>query len=294
MSSLARSWRPNVLLRLLLLYAIGILVALIFLLPIFWLVSSSLKTRLMILSETGINLIPPIPWQWQNYRDAWTVMPFTIYLRNTIVIAVASLAGTLLTGSMVAYGFGRLRFPGRNILFAVLLSTLMLPSQVTIIPTFLLFHRLGWVNTFWPLIVPSWVGGGAFYVFLMRQYMTTIPLELDDAAKVDGCSPIGIYRHIILPNLGPALATASIFTFVGHWNELFGALIYLIDEQLWTLPRAMLTFRQSFADPQGIYKEYHLEWLAAMAVLTMLPPLLFFLAFQRYFVRGAVLTGIKG
>ena len=270
------------------------MIALIFLLPMFWLLSTSLKTRTQIMTEPRFKPIPPRPWQWRNFSDAWTKMPFTLYLRNTVFVTGASVVGTLLTGSMVAYGFGRLRFAGRNVLFALLLSTMMLPGQVTVIPQYLLFFNLGWVNTFMPLIVGSWLGGGAFYVFLMRQFISTIPSELDDAARVDGCSPLGIYWRIILPNMGPAVATTAIFTFVSHWNNLFGALVYLVDQDLWTLARAMVQFRDSFADPTDIYADYHLEWLAAMAILTLLPVLLFYLVFQRYFVRGVALTGIKG
>ena len=294
MKGLAISKRTRSILRLIRFYVVAVMISLVFLLPMLWLVSTSLKTKDQIMSEARFEPIPPRPWQWRNFSDAWTQMPFTLYLRNTVFITGASLAGTLLTGSMVAYGFGRLRFPGRNVLFALLLSTMMLPGQVTVIPQYLLFFNLGWVNTFMPLIVGSWLGGGAFYVFLMRQFISTIPSELDDAARVDGCSPLGIYWRIILPNRGPAMATTAIFTFVSHWNNLFGALVYLVDQDLWTLARAMVQFRDSFADPTDIYADYHLEWLAAMAILTLLPVLLFYLVFQRYFVRGVALTGIKG
>ena len=294
MKGVAISKRTRSTLRLVLIYVTAMMIALIFLLPMFWLLSTSLKTRTQIMTEPRFKPIPPRPWQWRNFSDAWTKMPFTLYLRNTVFVTGASVVGTLLTGSMVAYGFGRLRFAGRNVLFALLLSTMMLPGQVTVIPKYLLFFNLGWVNTFMPLIIGSWLGGSAFYVFLMRQFISTIPSELDDAARVDGCSPLGIYWRIILPNMGPAVATTAIFTFVSHWNNLFGALVYLVDQDLWTLARAMVQFRDSFADPTDIYADYHLEWLAAMAILTLLPVLLFYLVFQRYFVRGVALTGIKG
>ena len=229
-------------------YLIAVAIGIIMIFPLLWMFSGAVKTKEMLLEETVINLIPPLPWQWQNFIDAWTALAFTRYLFNTLVITVATMFGGLLSASMVAYGFARLRFVGRNFLFFIVLGTMMVPMQVTAIPTFLLFHRLGWLNTYLPLIVPMWMGGGAFYIFLLRQYIMTIPTELDDAAKIDGCSPIGIYRHVILPNIGPALAAASIFLFLHSWNDLWGPLIYLTDDNTWTLARGMLTFKRTLAE----------------------------------------------
>jgi multiple sugar transport system permease protein len=282
-------------LRLLALYTIATLIAAAFLLPLLWMFSSALKTHDYILAETRINLIPPRPWQWQNFVDAWARYPFSLYLLNTLIIVAASLAGGLLSSSMVAYGFARLRFKGREKLFVLVLATMMLPGQVTTIPTFLLYHRLGWLNTWLPLILPYWLGGGAFYIFLLRQYILTIPRELDDAAAVDGCTPIGIYRHVILPNIGPALATGAIFIFVNTWNDLWGPMVYLSKQSLWNIAAGMLQFKLAFGvQASGGVQQFQLQWLMALATLTMLPVLIFYLAFQRYFVSGVVTSGIKG
>jgi multiple sugar transport system permease protein len=283
-------------LRLALNYLIALAIGIIMIFPLLWMFSGALKTKEMLLEETVINLLPPQPWQWQNFLEAWTALAFTRFLFNTLVITVASMFGGLLSASMVAYGFARLRFVGRNFLFFIVLGTMMVPMQVTAIPTFLLFHRLGWLNTYLPLIVPVWMGGGAFYIFLLRQYIMTIPTELDDAAKIDGCSPIGIYRHVILPNIGPALAAASIFLFLHSWNDLWGPLIYLTDDNTWTLARGMLTFKRTLAEFRhgGGLRQYQIHWFLSLGTMTMLPVLLIYLVLQRHFVSGVVTSGLKG
>ncbi len=282
--------------RLALNYMIAIAIGIIMIFPLLWMFSGALKTKEMLLEETVINLLPPQPWQWQNFIEAWTALAFTRFLFNTLVITVATMFGGLLSASMVAYGFARLRFVGRNFLFFIVLGTMMVPMQVTAIPTFLLFHRLGWLNTYLPLIVPMWMGGGAFYIFLLRQYIMTIPTELDDAAKIDGCSPVGIYRHVILPNIGPALAAASIFLFLHSWNDLWGPLIYLTDDNTWTLARGMLTFKRTLAEFRhgGGLRQYQIHWFLSLGTMTMLPVLLIYLVLQRHFVSGVVTSGLKG
>ncbi len=282
--------------RLALNYLIAIAIGIIMIFPLLWMFSGALKTKEMLLEETVINLLPPQPWQWQNFIEAWTALAFTRFLFNTLVITVATMFGGLLSASMVAYGFARLRFVGRNFLFFIVLGTMMVPMQVTAIPTFLLFHRLGWLNTYLPLIVPMWMGGGAFYIFLLRQYIMTIPTELDDAAKIDGCSPVGIYRHVILPNIGPALAAASIFLFLHSWNDLWGPLIYLTDDNTWTLARGMLTFKRTLAEFRhgGGLRQYQIHWFLSLGTMTMLPVLLIYLVLQRHFVSGVVTSGLKG
>ncbi len=282
--------------RLALNYLIALAIGIIMIFPLLWMFSGALKTKEMLLEETVINLLPPQPWQWQNFIDAWTALAFTRFLFNTLVITVATMFGGLLSASMVAYGFARLRFVGRNFLFFIVLGTMMVPMQVTAIPTFLLFHRLGWLNTYLPLIVPMWMGGGAFYIFLLRQYIMTIPTELDDAAKIDGCSPVGIYRHVILPNIGPALAAASIFLFLHSWNDLWGPLIYLTDDNTWTLARGMLTFKRTLAEFRhgGGLRQYQIHWFLSLGTMTMLPVLLIYLVLQRHFVSGVVTSGLKG
>ena len=289
-------WINSRVLRQAALYLIAVAIGIIMVFPLLWMFSGALKTKEMLLEETVINLLPPQPWQWRNFIDAWTALNFTRFLFNTLVITVASMFGGLLSASMVAYGFARLRFVGRNFLFFIVLGTMMVPMQVTAIPTFLLFHRLGWLNTYLPLIVPMWMGGGAFYIFLLRQYMMTIPTELDDAAKIDGCSPIGIYRHVILPNIGPALAAASIFLFLHSWNDLWGPLIYLTDDSTWTLARGMLTFKRTLAEFRhgGGLRQYQIHWFLSLGTMTMLPVLIIYLVLQRHFVSGVVTSGIKG
>ena len=289
-------WISSRVLRQAALYLIAVAIGIIMVFPLLWMFSGALKTKQMLLEETVINLLPPQPWQWRNFIDAWTAMNFTRFLLNTLFITVASIFGGLLTASMVAYGFARLRFKGRNLLFIIVLGTMMVPVQVTAIPTFLLFHRLGWLNTYLPLIVPLWMGGGAFYIFLLRQYIMTIPTELDDAAKIDGCSPIGIYRHVILPNIGPVLAAASIFLFLHSWNDLWGPLIYLTDESTWTLARGMLTFKRTLAEfgHGGGLRQYQIHWFLSLGAMTMLPVLVIYLVLQRHFVSGVVTSGIKG
>lgn len=291
-----RSWASLKGVRQIIPFVIASGIAIVMIFPLLWMFSGALKTKDLLLQETVINLIPPQPWQWRNFIDAWTAMNFTRFLINTLVITVISLVGGLLTASMVAYGFARLRFAGRNVLFMVVLGTMMVPAQVTAIPTFLLFHRLGWLNTYLPLTVPFWMGGGAFYIFLLRQYIMTIPTDLDDAARVDGCSPIGIYWYVILPNLGPALAAAAIFLFLHSWNDLWGPLIYLTDESTWTLARGMLTFKRTLAESMhgGGLANFQIHWFLALGAMTMLPVLVIYLSLQRYFVSGVVTSGIKG
>ena len=289
-------WMYRRALRLALNYLIAIAIGIVMIFPLLWMFSGALKTKEMLLEETVINLLPPQPWQWQNFIEAWTALAFTRFLFNTLVITVASMFGGLLSASMVAYGFARIRFVGRNFLFFIVLGTMMVPMQVTAIPTFLLFHRLGWLNTYLPLIVPMWMGGGAFYIFLLRQYIMTIPTELDDAAKIDGCSPIGIYRHVILPNIGPALAAASIFLFLHSWNDLWGPLIYLTDDNTWTLARGMLTFKRTLAEFRhgGGLRQYQIHWFLSLGTMTMLPVLFIYLVLQRHFVSGVVTSGLQG
>lgn len=258
--------------------------ALILCLPLLWLISTSLKVR-------GHEfLVPPEliphPILWQNYPDAMTALPFGLYFANTMIVVVMSELGTLLTGSMAAFAFARLRFPGRDFLFVLVLSSLMLPNVVTLIPKFVIFRILGWINTLLPLWVPLWFGGGAFNIFLIRQYAMTLPLELDEAARIDGANNWQIYTRVILPLIGPALATVAIFTFIYSWNDFLEPLIYLHDETKRTLALGLLGFQDL----------YSTEWnlmMAASAVL-IVPVVVVFLFAQRYFIRGISLTGLAG
>ena len=266
-----------------LVYSLLCLLGAIFLVPFFWMVSTSLK------AESQIFVFPPKwipdPVLWSNYPNAVSAIPFWTYAYNTIFITGFNILGVLISSSLVAYSFARLRWPGRNQLFVILLATMMLPGQVTMIPVFLLFKELGWVNTFLPLIVPAFFGN-AFYIFLLRQFFLTIPVDLEDAARVDGCPRLLTYWHVILPLSKPALATVGVFTFMGTWNDFMGPLIYLSSENRKTLALGL----QSFVWEHGA------EWALLMAVSTMmlLPLLILFFLAQRYFIEGIALTGIKG
>jgi len=230
-----------------------------------------------------ISMVAP---QWHNYLDAWRALPFTIFLRNTTIITLAAILGQVLSASVVAYAFARLRWPGRDTLFIVVLATLMLPGQVTMIPVYLIFRELRWIDTLLPLIVPAWLGGGAMFIFLLRQFFLTIPVELEEAARIDGASSAAIFARIMLPLSKPILATIAVFSFIHHWNDFMGPLIYLNSTDKMTLALGLRVF-------QGTYgSDWHLMMAASTAVL--LPVLIIFFFAQKQFVRSIVLTGIKG
>lgn len=259
--------------------------------PFVWMISSSLKQPLDVLKFPPEWM--PDPIVWRNYYDALhqDIAPFTVFFRNSALITATALIGQIISASIVAFSFARLRWWGRDALFLVVLATMMLPSQVTLIPIFVLFKRLDWLDTFKPLIVPAYFGGGAFYIFLMRQYMMTIALEIDDAAKVDGCSTLGLYYHIILPLARPALGAAAIFSFQGHWNDFLGPLIYLNSMHKFTVQLGLAQLRGYGSGQFGTPK---LNLMMAAATLVMLPCLLLFFFAQKYFIQGVVITGVKG
>lgn len=270
------------------LYAMAVICGLAFSLPFFWTISSSLKP----ISE--IYSFPPTLWpeniRWANYGDVFRIAPFARFIWNTVIVTAAAMFGQILSASAVAYGFARFRFPGRDPLFFLVLSTMMLPWQVTIVPTFLLFRYLGWINTFLPLTVPSFFGGGAFFIFLLRQFFLTIPKDLDEAAKLDGASSVRIFWNIILPLSKTALATVAIFSFIQHWNEFIGPLIFLNSTEKFTLSIGLRYFQ---ANPfEG--DEPREAILMAASLIVAMPPLLLFFFAQKYFVRGIVTTGLKG
>jgi multiple sugar transport system permease protein len=255
------------------------------LVPLIWMVSTSLKTN------AEAFLFPPrwIPkrFLWHNYVEAVTSISFFLYLRNTVIITSASMVGQLISASLVAFGFARLRARGRDFLFVVLLATMMLPGQVTLVPVYLMFKQIGWLNTFLPLIVPNWLGGGAFSIFLLRQFFSTLPVELDDAAKIDGCGLFTIYSRILLPLCKPALATVAIFSFFGNWNDFMGPLIFLSKNSLYTISLGL----QFYITAHG-----QVKWNLMMAAtfLSVLPLLIVFFSAQKTFIQGVALTGIKG
>lgn len=256
-----------------------------FLFPIYWMVTASLKT----LDE--VFLFPPSWWpkelQWQNYREALTFMPFGRYALNTILVTGANVVGTVLSCSLVAFAFARLRAKARDVMFLFVLSTMMLPPQVTMIPVYILFQRLGMVDTYWPLTLPAFFATSPFSIFLLRQFFMTVPKELDEAALIDGCSYFGIWWRVLLPAAKPALLTVALFTFTAHWNDLLGPLIYINSYEKLTLALGLANFRAMYgATP------WHL--LMAASIVVVAPCLLVYGFSQRYFMQGIVITGSKG
>ena len=258
---------------------LGILVTL----PFFWMLSTSFKR------PEDVFVFPPKwipdPIVWTNFPRALTAIPFFTFLGNTLTVTVFSLIGTLVSASLAAYAFARLRWPGRDTLFLVVLTTLMIPQQVTLIPQFIIFRRLGWLDTLLPLIVPWYLGGGAFNIFLLRQFFMTVPPELDDAARIDGCGFMGIYARILLPLAKPSLAAVTIFCIQARWNEFLLPLIFIHRPEHFTLALGLRLFQE----------QYYIDWTGLMSASTivMLPVLIMFYFAQRYFIQGIVFTGIK-
>lgn len=268
-----------------LLFLLACLGAVITLIPFYLMVVMSLKTS----SEIAANpwALPQIP-QWNNYVRTWKIegtdVTFALFFKNTITIAVLTTVGTTLSSAIVAYGFSRLRFPGRDRLFVLLLATMMLPGIVTTIPSYIGYRYLGWIDTFYPLIVPAFFAG-AFNVFLLRQFFLTLPRELDEAALIDGANYFQIFWQVLLPLSRPALVTVALFAFIAHWKDLMAPLIYLNSTEKQTLELGLRTFQTI----RGT------EWnlLMAGSVIVLVPLLILFFAGQRYFVQGIVMSGLK-
>ncbi len=251
--------------------------------PILWMLSTSLKPDDELFTEE-IRWIPQ-RIAWENYQNALTTFPFWLYLRNTLIIAVLTALGTVLSCLPPAYAFARMRWRGRNFWFWAMLSTLMLPPQVTLLPVFLLFRWLGWVDTFLPLIVPAFLGN-AFLIFMLRQFFITLPQELIDAARLDGCNEWTILWRLVAPISKPAVATVALFSFVWAWTDFMGPLIYLNDSSKFTLAVGL----QYFLGRHG--EQWNL--LMAAATVVTAPLVVLFLITQRAYVRGITLTGLKG
>jgi ABC-type glycerol-3-phosphate transport system permease component len=278
----ARRWRESA--RLVVAYLLLTLGTLTMGIPFLWMVVASVQSPLS-LSSWPPELLPPWPPLFSNYPKALTSQPFHLYFLNSGKIAVLALLGELLTCSLAAYAFARIRFPGREAIFLVLLATLMVPFQVTLIPVFLVMKTLGWINTHTPLWAPHWTGS-AFGIFLLRQFFLTIPRELEDAAEIDGAGPLAVWWRIIMPLSGPALATLGIFTFLRSWNELLGPLIYINDIPLYTVQLGLMMFKSSTStDVTG---------LMVASTVAVIPTITLFMLAQKYFVQGIVLSGLKG
>lgn len=280
--SASMSWQRRIARGLALL--IVMLGAIMMLMPLAWMLSTALKDQWSVWSMPPQWI--PNPVVWTNFHEALTFLPFGLFFRNSVYITFACLLGELISASIVAFAFARLRAPGRGLLFAIVLATMMLPRQVTLVPMYVLFARLRWIDTFNPFIVPS-LFGAPFHIFLLRQYYMTIPLELDEAAKIDGASRLRVFWQIILPLSTAPLTTVGIYSFMFHWNEFFRPLMYLDSRENLTLPLALNRFR-------GDYGSTRWDLLMAASLVVLLPCILLFFFTQRYFIQGVVTTGIKG
>lgn len=259
------------------------IISIIYLVPIFWMFTTSIKDMSQVMAY------PPVWWpnppKWQNYIKAVNYIPFGQYTLNTIVIAVGNILGVLVSAPLVAYSISKIRWKGRDVLFLIILSTILIPFPVTMIPVFIVFSRLGWINTFRPLIIPAFFGG-AFNIFLLRQFFMTIPEELSDAARIDGASEFGIYSRIMLPLIKPILIVISLFTFLGSWNDFMGPLIYLQNEAKYTLALGLQMYRST----------NYVEWplLMAASTIVVIPTIIAFYFTQNTIVESVTLTGLKG
>ena len=273
-----------------LIHLVLIALAVVFLAPLGWMVSTSLKSAVEATADPPA-LLPSDP-QWRNYADAVTYgsqsvgyVPFLVYARNTLLFCILFVAGTVVSNSIVAYSFARLRWPGRNIAFAATLATMMVPFPVVMVPVFSLFVKMDWVGTFRPLWVPAWFGS-AFSIFLLRQFFRTIPMELSEAAKLDGCSEWGIYSRIVMPLAKPALAVVALFAFMAAWNDFLGPLVYLHSQDQFTLSLGL-----QFYKSQNL-SQWHL--LMAASTIVVAPVVVLFFFTQRLFIQGIAATGLKG
>ncbi len=269
------------------LYTLLFMIVALFSLPFVWVLRSSLMEMSQI-----FQLPPhwvPRPLAWQNYLKAVTVIPFGRYFLNTLLVVATTLLGSVLTCSLGAFSFSRLRWRGRDLIFVILLTSLMMPYAVTLIPTFVLWKYLRGINTFLPLIVPSWFGtgvGGVFNIFLLRQFFLTLPFELDEAAYMDGAAPLAVYWFVVMPLSTPVLVAVIVLTFGWAWNDLLSPLVYLIDSNKFTLAIGLAEFNSA----------YSIQWdlLMAASIIVIAPVFVLFFALQRFFIQGIVLTGLKG
>jgi ABC-type glycerol-3-phosphate transport system permease component len=265
-------------------YVVLCLLAIFFLVPLYWMLSTALKT-----SEQMFVIPPewaPNPIATENFGRVFEEVPFARFVLNTAWLVVTNIVGKLFCVTLVAYGFARVRFPGRSFFFLLMLGTLMIPYQVTLVPRFIFFSKIGWVNSYLPLIVPAFLGGSPFLIFLVRQYMMSIPFDLDEAAYIDGATRFDVFWRIILPLSRPALALVVVFTFVDVWNAFLEPLIYLNDPEMFTVSLGLSFF-------QGA-RDTNWNLLMAAAVMAMTPPLILFFFAQKQLIGGISVEGLKG
>ena len=254
------------------------------LMPLFWMLRSSLMTNVEIFM-VPIRWLPEV-FLWENYRDVFETLPFLKYYANSLTLVIFVVSGAVLTSSLCAYGLSRINWAGKKIVFTCIMGSMMLPVAVTIIPTFLMFRRIGLTNSLIPLIIPAWLGGGAFYIFLLRQFFLSIPKDLDEAARIDGATHLQIYSKIILLLTKPALVVVGMFAFMNTWNDFLGPLIYLNSDDKYTVALGLQLFVGS----------YRAEWqlMMAAACLVVIPAILVFMIGQKYLIQGITMTGVKG
>lgn len=262
--------------------------SLLMLLPLAWMILTSLKTYTEVVADPPV-WVPAIP-QFSNYVDALTTFDFAHYLGNSTLMATLNIAGTLISSSAAGYAFARLHVRGKYVLFLILLSPMMLPPQITVIPLFKLYIHLGWINTQLPLFVPAWLGINVFAIFLFRQFFLTLPQDYVDAARIDGAGEWTVLYRIFLPLSKPAALTVIVLTFIGSWNDLWTPLVFIHKESLFTLPVALVAFIETTKQAQGT--QWHLMMAASTVVI--LPIIIVFFFAQRYFIEGITFTGIKG
>jgi multiple sugar transport system permease protein len=266
------------------LYILLLLTAVVFVIPLFWMISTSLKPQRQLLVEPPIWI--PNPLQWENYPAALEAQPFLIYIGNSVAIATLATIGAVFSNALVAYGFSRVKWKGRDTIFVLVLATLMLPYHVVMIPLFVTFSKIGWVNTWFPLIVPAFLGH-PFFIFLLRQFMKGIHNDITDAARIDGASEVVQLTKIILPLCKPALASVALFQFINSWNDFLGPLIYLNDRNKYPVSLGLALYRNA----QGM-TDFGI--LMAASVMAILPVLVLFFIMQRVFVQGISITGLRG
>ncbi len=275
------------------LYLVVLITSTISMLPFIWALLSSGKDSAEIRAFPP-TLLPVNPQFVENYTMIWSVAPFGQWILNSAIIAAASLVGIVLSASIVAYSFARFEYPGRDVIFMITLATMMLPEEVRLIPSYQLFKLVGWIDTFNPFIVPAWLGGGAFNIFLMRQFFMSIPQDLDEAAEIDGATSWQIFTRILLPLAKPAIATMATLGFISIWNSFLGPLIYLNSPEKFTAVLGLRYFMQGATASQASLGPPKDNLLMAASVVVALPGLILFFVAQKYFVQGIVTTGIKG
>jgi multiple sugar transport system permease protein len=271
-------------------YFILITLGLVFMFPWFWTVGTSLKTS----QELFIYPPPFVPKvaQFSNYPGVFDLIPFMNFVKNSLIVVALATSGSVCSAIVVAYAFARFRWRGRDLIFGITLATMMLPAEVTLIPQYLLFKELKWLDTIKPLWVPSWFGGGAYAIFLIRQFIMSLPREFDEAATIDGANPITVLTKILAPLMKPVIATIAVMTFIWGWNDFMGPLIYLATPKKFTLALGLRYFDSVLPGQSGGVPQQH--FMMAAVVMSTTPVILLFFVAQRYFVQGIVMSGIKG